>query len=66
MKIVLTYGEINESGYWEDFCDARGMNYWCMNEGLSGSEDEAVFTPEELIKLGMIDLVIRKLERIRG
>lgn len=40
MKIVVTASEINEHGDWDNFCELRGLNPWCMKEGMMDSSEE--------------------------
>lgn len=53
MKIVVTAREILDRGDWDAFCDLKGYNPWCINEGLMDSDEEFQLTPEELRKIGM-------------
>jgi hypothetical protein len=54
MKYVLTAREINEGGYWDEFCNLRGFNPWGMNEGLIDPDEEFTFTQEEAERLGIV------------
>jgi len=35
MKIKITFGEILDSGCWNEFCETYGYNEWMLNEGLA-------------------------------
>ena len=54
MKITTTFGEILHAGAWSEFCDLRGINPWCMNEGLADHETETELTLEEAKKIGLL------------
>ena len=60
-KIVVTAGQINDSGNWHAFCDLRGIGEWAMNEGQLDSSEEFTFTVEEIVKIGMGHILKRKL-----
>ena len=53
MKIKITFGEILDAGAWDAFCDLRGVNPWCMNEGLATRKTETELTPEEALMIGL-------------
>ena len=53
MKLILTIREIMDKGLWLDFCNIRGWNEWCVNEGLADSDEEITLTEEEIKQLGL-------------
>ena len=54
MYITITFSELIDKGMWDEFCKLRGMNVWCVKEGLAVGEDEARLSKEEAKKLGFI------------
>jgi hypothetical protein len=52
-KIIVTAGEILDSGHWDSFCEKRGINEWAMNEGLMDSKEKFVFSLDEAIEIGL-------------
>jgi len=54
MRYVVTAGEINERGCWEEFCEMFCINPWAMSEGLMESSEEFKLTAEQAKKLGLI------------
>ena len=57
MKISLTASEIldhNISGLWMKVCDMRGINEWCINEGLMDGGEILTFTEDEAKELGIL------------
>ena len=52
MKIVVTAAEILNRGAWDTFCERRGLNPWCMNEGLMSSDEEFTLSAEEAVSYG--------------
>jgi len=33
MKVVITAREAMDRGVWDQVCDLKGLNPWCVNEG---------------------------------
>lgn len=56
MKVTLTLGEIMDKGRWDEFCELKGWNVYCVNEGQASSDDEVTLTYEELVQLGLTNL----------
>lgn len=54
MKIITTFGELQDKGVWEQACEMLGLNEWCINEGLALSDDEITLTEEQGKKLGLL------------
>ena len=54
MKIVVTAGEIEEMGVWDQFCEMMGLNPWCRNEGSCTSETEFSLTAEQAREMSII------------
>lgn len=55
MEVKITLGEISERYNWDKFCEIKGINYWCLNEGLASSGDAIELTLDEAKQIG-IDL----------
>lgn len=55
MKISISAGELLERGLWQSACELLGFNEWVINEGLLSSEDDVLLTPDQAIRLGLID-----------
>lgn len=53
MMITVTFREMLDKGIWEEFCELKGINEWCMNEGLAESDTTETLTEEEATKLGL-------------
>jgi hypothetical protein len=49
----LTFGEISERGLWDEFCALKGINPWCMNEGLASKNELVTLTREEADEIGL-------------
>ena len=47
MQITISLREILNQGCWEEFCELKGWNVWCMNEGLADSKETVTLTIEE-------------------
>jgi hypothetical protein len=54
MKIVVTLREVLNNYDWDKFCEMRGLNPYCINEGLADGDDEVTLTQEEAQELGII------------
>lgn len=54
MKIIYTARELITLGVWDKVCEMRGINPYCVNEGLMDSSEEIVFTEPEAKSLGLI------------
>lgn len=53
MKYVITAGEANERGIWDDLCEMFGINPWAMNEGLMESSYEFQLSEQQAKQLGL-------------
>ena len=53
MKIKITLQEILHKGDWDKFCDLKGFNPWCINEGLARGDEEVTLTLKEAKKIGL-------------
>jgi hypothetical protein len=62
MKIILTLGEISDSGNWYKYCNATGISEWCMNEGTANSSDEVALTIEEATQYGLVNFILNRLK----
>jgi hypothetical protein len=47
ITVTVTAGEILDKGDWDVFCDLKGLNPWCINEGLMESSEKFTLTLEE-------------------
>lgn len=47
MEIIVTLREILDSGYWDEFCDEKGWNPYCINEGVADASEEVRLTEEQ-------------------
>jgi len=56
MKVTIktTFGEILNQGNWDRFCDLKGINEWCINEGLANSDEKVELTIEEAKQVGIL------------
>lgn len=54
MKLVFTANEIIDRGVWDEFCQLRGYDVWCVNEGRMDSKLEHTLTAEEARILGLL------------
>jgi hypothetical protein len=54
MTITLTLGEALERGIWEELCTLKGLNPWCLKEGLADRSDTVSLTAEEASSLRLL------------
>ena len=57
IKVSMTAVQILDLGYWEKFCEAKGINPWAMNEGLIDAEEEFELPDDianEILKLKLL------------
>jgi len=54
MKIVVTFAEILNKGKWDEFCEDKGINPWCLNEGLATRDEEVTLSEIESKKYNFI------------
>jgi hypothetical protein len=52
-KITMSARDINELGVWEEFCDLKGYDVWCMAEGRMESGEEFSLTLDEWQSIGV-------------
>ena len=50
MEIWVTFGELLDKGTWDEFCSDRGINTWCINEGLASRNEQVLLSLEEANK----------------
>jgi hypothetical protein len=50
MRIVVTLREVLYNGNWDKFCELKGLNPWCINEGLADGSEEYTLTVSEAEK----------------
>ena len=53
MKTIrtITVRELMDDYDWDKVCEIKGLNPWCVNEGLMDSDEELDFDEEEYAKL---------------
>jgi len=52
--INFTFGQISTKGAWQDFCDWKGINEWCMNEGRADGSEKVEIPISKAKELGLI------------
>ena len=55
MKIIITADEAMDKRIWEEICNLKGYNPWCVNEGLMDDDYEISLTEKEAVKLNLIE-----------
>lgn len=53
MKAIMTVNELISLGLWDEVCDLRGYDRYCLAEGLMDSDKEIILSLDELEKLGV-------------
>lgn len=43
-KVLTTFGELLDKGVWDKYCDAYGLNVWCINEGQADRNEKCEIT----------------------
>ncbi len=61
MNIKITAEEAIDKGIWEELCEIKGLNEWCVNEGLMDSDHEISLTEKEAKELGLINAELTSL-----
>lgn len=61
MKVILTFQEIHDSGFWKKFCDIKGYSLYCINEGLCLPEDTVELYLSDISDIGLKDYIIHKI-----
>ena len=59
MKVIVTFGELIDTGNWEDYCEKHHLNEWCVAEGQAESSEETVLTREEAEGYGFLNKDIK-------
>lgn len=55
LGIIVTARQIlQKTGAWDKFCDMKGLNPWCVNEGRMDSGEEFRLTKSEAKELGFL------------
>ncbi len=54
MKVSVTAEELIDRGVWDEVCELKGLNPWCVNEGLMDSDEYITLSLEEAQKLGIL------------
>lgn len=52
--VNFTFGQILDKGVWEEFCEWKGMNEWCINEGRADSSEKVEIPISKAKELGLI------------
>lgn len=47
----ITPNQLMNIGLWNKFCEMRGYNPWCVNEGLMRSDEQVSLTETEALAL---------------
>ena len=55
MKIIITAEEAMDKGIWEEICEIKGYNPWCVNEGLMDDDYEISLTEKEGKEFNLIE-----------
>jgi len=55
MNIQITAKELLDKGKWDEACEIKGLNPWCINEGMMDSSESLSFTLKEAEQLGLIN-----------
>jgi len=55
MKILISIEDIMDNGLWEEYCELKGWNVWCVKEGLADSSEKVEIEMEQAKKWGLID-----------
>ncbi len=53
ITITTTAQEIMDRGAWEEFCELRGINPWCVSEGLMDPDEQFTLSPREMGIIGL-------------
>lgn len=59
INITVTLGDILHAPYinaWKDMCEKYGINEWCLNEGISQSNDTVEISLIDAEMYGLIEL----------
>jgi len=51
MLRIIKVRELYDNFDWDKVCEIKGLNPWCVNEGLIDMDDELDFDDEEYSKL---------------
>lgn len=54
MKIIITVDEAMDKCIWEEICELKGYNPWCVRDGLMGDDKEITLTENEAKSMGVI------------
>lgn len=52
--INLTFSQIMDKGAWQKFCEWKGINEWCINEGRADGSERTEVTISKAKELGLI------------
>ena len=53
MEKIYTAKELMDKYKWDEVCNLKGINPWCINEGLMDSSYEISFNEEECREIGL-------------
>ena len=60
-KVCLEASKLLDIGAWDEVCEVKGLNPWCINEGYMNSSDEIYFSEEELQKCPTVRAYLRRI-----
>jgi hypothetical protein len=52
MNISISLRELLDKGLWDNFCELKGWNVWCIKEGLASSDEVIILTIDEYKQIG--------------
>ncbi len=56
MMIVATLDELIDGGRWDQFCEDKGWNVWCVNEGLASSDEKVTLSLDEAKRYNLLEI----------
>jgi hypothetical protein len=58
VKVIVKLGDVLDAPYinaWEQMCEKYGINEWCLNEGMSDSDDTIEVSLEDAEYWGLVE-----------
>ncbi len=52
--VNFTFSQISDKGAWGEFCEWKGINEWCMNEGRADGGEKVEIPISKAKELGLI------------
>lgn len=59
--LTLTAGKLMDIGAWDEVCEVKGWNVYCVNEGLMSSSDEVNISETELCACTSVRAYLRRI-----